>query len=469
MPKIFDIFNYNSDDVKYKTYDEIINLNIKKQSLIQDQKRVKIRKQATISFSNIRFNNLVSIDVDEGIEEKILINFHNCYIDSFNDFGLISKKVDLSFNSSIVKHLRIDSGNLNLIKLNNCFGFFFIEKVEKVNISFTENNIFIDDLKDFKKNNNISLNEFLSAETEFHLTDIVNIVFYGSEVKKEKKDEFVKENKLRFYRKYVNIYHRKKLISKRRFLTSEEKEKIDVNLNLNYNQGLQDNKTRISNFNINTLSLKGKNDGEINIEDCKINEIYIFDFSPQSDFTLYNIKPFKKTGKFEIQNSNLDNTWFKSIILKDYLLVFNNSSFVNTKFLSTVSPSLKKLKKSILSIENIHHSDKQKDDNEFYRNMYELFLELNQAFEKRGNFYEAQKMKSTAYYFLNKAESCNVLKSDFYNNKIILLLNQISNYHGISLRNAIFSWFYHKFNGIYYFVFKNLICLRDNFLIYYWI
>jgi hypothetical protein len=71
--------------------------------------------------------------------------------------------------------------------------------------------------------------------------------------------------------------------------------------------------------------------------------------------------------------------------------------------------------------------------------MYELFLELKQSFENRGNYYEAQKMKFIAYYFLNKVEKCNPFKSDFWNNKLVLTVNQFSNYHGISVRNAIWT------------------------------
>lgn len=71
--------------------------------------------------------------------------------------------------------------------------------------------------------------------------------------------------------------------------------------------------------------------------------------------------------------------------------------------------------------------------------MYELFLELKQTFDRRGNVYESQKMKAVSQDFLFKLSTYNPFRSSFYNDTLVLILNRLSNFHGISIRNA-FLW-----------------------------
>lgn len=428
--KEIDIFNYNNDDIKDVVYSVPVKLIIR-QTSFEDALRLRTisSTRSTISFQNITFNSEVSINVDEGIDHEISISFHNCFIDSFSSFALVSKDLTISLSGCIVKHFKSQDVDLRSIRINNCFGTFFLSKMKYCFISYTEENIFVRDW--YEKS---PIEDILSFKTNFYLTEIENINIYGSEIDSERRTELLKHHKS-FYPDN-NPLHNKVVLKK--LLTDKEKSLLNINVSLTFELPTIHKSSSIRNLPLNSISLTGRSEGEISVENCKINDVYIRNFSSKGDFTLYNLatRGIKK-GKFEVHNSNLDNTWFNSVELNRYFIVFFKSSFVNTKFSSTIFPTTKELLDSSLSsVENIHYPDKKSDKRAYNRDMYELFLELKQAFEKRGNFFEAQKMKAVAHDFLNKITSSNAGKSEFWNSTFILGLNKISNFHGVSVRNA---------------------------------
>lgn len=443
--KEIDVFNYNDTDVKDCSYNVPVKLVIRKASYEAAKKVLKIHKnRSTIGFENVTFNSEISINVDEGIDQDISISFHNCFIDSFSSFALESENVSLSFGGCVVKHFNARNIPLKSVQFNNCFGTFFLANLKSCNISYTEENIFIRDW--YKK---APLEQILSHKTSFHITNVENINFYGNEIDEERRNKLLKHHK-HFYLDDNPLLKKNRL---KKLLTNEEKLILNLNISITNNASSNHIKTSVKNLLLNSISLTGRTEGEILIEDCKIDNVYIRDFSPKGDFTLYNIETRGLSkGKFEVHNSNLDNTWFNSVKLNQYFIVFFKSSFINTKFYSTIFPSTKELLKSSLSsIENIHYPDKKSEKNAYNRDMYELFLELKQAFEKRGNVFESQKMKAVAHNFLHKITTWKFWKSEFWNSTSILFLNKISNFHGVSVRNAFwliigFTLFFHWLN-----------------------
>jgi len=428
MTKEIDLFSKDKTIFENRVYNEPVRLITKDEPV------------DSISFQNVIFNKDISFDLNQIIEERLTISFLNCSIKSFSDLSLRTINLNLGFRSCFVGSLRVESGNINWVDINNCFGNFFINKVESINISYTEENIFIRLWKNIKSLE--QLNMLLSFKTRFHITNVKKINIYGHEIGQSKKNKLIKNRKLRSEGKYKNFFlndNDLKNFRLRRYLSMKEKQKLDINISLNYNLNHEHVETSIRNLILNSITLKGKTKGEVQIDDCFIHQIYINGFSPKSDFSMHSIKPSIASGKFEVRNSNLDNTWFNGVRLKDYFVVFHKSSFINTKFSSTVFPSVKELKNSISSVKNIHYPKKIKSRQEFNRDMYELFLELNQAFDKRGNSHEAQKMKSVANDFLYDIERWKLSKSDFWNNKLVLGLNKLTNFHGISIRNAFIS------------------------------
>jgi hypothetical protein len=449
--KEIDIFNYNDADVKDCSYNVPVKLVIRKTSYEAAKKTHKIHKnRSTIGFHNVAFNSEVSLNVDEGIDQDISIDFFRCFIDSFSPFALESKNVSLYFGGCLVDNFVARDVDLKSVKFNNCFGTYFLINLKTCDISYTEENIFIREwLQLLSISRFDSLDKILSYKTSFHITDVEKINFYGNEIDDERRSELLTDSN-HFYldRNPINTLRKKMLLSK------EQKLNLNLSINLTYKAEYVHQKTTVRNLMLNALSLNGKTDGELVIEDCKIDNVFIRNFSPKARFTLYNIETRGlDKGKFEVHNSNLDNTSFNAVRLNKYFIVFFKSSFINTTFYSTIFPSTKQLLNSntLSSIENIHYPDKKSEKRSYNRDMYELFLELKQTLEKRGNVFEAQKMKAVAQDFLIKIESNNVLKSDFWNNKFILLLNRASNFHGLSVRNAfwwiiVFALFFHWLN-----------------------
>ena len=82
------------------------------------------------------------------------------------------------------------------------------------------------------------------------------------------------------------------------------------------------------------------------------------------------------------------------------------------------------------ALENVHYHDKKSDN--YYKDQYEIFLELKNALETNGNFYEAQKLQAIAHDALSKIN--DVTKSD----KFILWMNSWTNNHGLSIKRPVF-------------------------------
>jgi len=434
--KEIDVFNYNDADVKDCSYNVPVKLFIKKASYETAKKALKISKnRSTIAFQNVAFNSEVSINVDDGIDQDISISFHNCYLDSFSSFALESEDVFLYFGGCLVQHLNANNVPLKSIRFNNCFGSYFLTDLKKCHISFTEENIFIRDWIQLVSISPVdSLLQMLSFKTDFHITNVEEINFYGNEINPERRIDYLGDSK----HFYIDKHPQNKVNRMKKLLSNDEKSKLNISVSINYKSEFKHKNSVVRNLQLRALSLTGRPEGEVIIENCKINDIFIRDFSPQNNFSLYKIETRgKNKGNFEVHNSNFENTSLNAVRLNEYFIVFFKSSFINTKFYSTIFPTTKQLLNSntFTSVENIHYPDKKAEKKAYNRDMYELFLELKQALEKRGNVYEAQKMKAVAQDFLLKIESKNLLKSDFW----ILLLNRLSNFHGISVRNA-FLW-----------------------------
>ncbi len=84
-------------------------------------------------------------------------------------------------------------------------------------------------------------------------------------------------------------------------------------------------------------------------------------------------------------------------------------------------------------MENVHYPDKKSDN--YYKDQYEIFLQLKNALEANGNFYESQKLQAISNDALTKVD--DVAKSD----KIILWINSKSNNHGLSIKLPLLYFF----------------------------
>jgi hypothetical protein len=208
MEKEIDVFFVDGSDLKDTVYNEPIRFVVKIRSLQEYIfKNGKLHK-SILDIDNVTFNGGVTIQFYDSIEEIILISFRNCYINYLIDISSKSTNLDLHLSNCLVKTFRSQTGNLNLIKVNNCFGNYNIKGATKADISYTEDNIFMNDwLSNYKIKNKLS--QLLSIRTVFNLEDVENINIYGRQVEENRKNQITKNKKLGIYRENTGRFNEK--------------------------------------------------------------------------------------------------------------------------------------------------------------------------------------------------------------------------------------------------------------------
>ncbi len=373
----------------------------------------------TFSFINCRFRKL-EIENNETIDFKdISIQFISCFITEINVDTFITTNFSIFFGSSILQG-RIKNTNLLSVTVNNCLlnESLFLLNLNKVVVSYTEENIFPIRWKKLFKGINSTLSVFLEKKHSYYIYDTKNIVFSVNEAS-NKKTGFYKrpyssdiENKLGY------------------FLSEEEKKKFKVSLSVQYSADIEHKLTKIVNANLLALSVSGYSTGELLIENSKIDNLYIHNFTTQVGSNFYNIKPFRieqADRKFEIHKSNLDKVWFDNVSFNDYSIIsLYRNKFGLTTITSCGFPDNFKGFEKFKTVENIHYPDRQ--DNNYFKTRYETFLQLKKQLETSGNFYEAQKFQAVSNEALKSIEDL-----PFWDKKI-LQINSISNNHGLSIK-----------------------------------
>jgi hypothetical protein len=408
---------FENNLIEEKVYNSPVRIIIDPTSTFGSKAKVSALKNNLLSFSKCTFNSEVSITTSDKAFGSPQISFRGCYIDSFST-GLIIQPVNISFFSCYNKHFTSAQKPQINLDIRNSLGTYFIENIKKLNVSFTAENIFPELWKNiFKIEKNI-----FKIKTSFYVASSREVRFFSNLFNI---DNSTKRGLIRRREEMVSNY-------KISYIPSEkELELLDINISLNFKASLAYDTAVIKHLRLNSLTLKGKPSEIVKIEESKINEIFLHNFSPQNEFKLYQIEPLNREGKFEIHESSLENTWFDNVQLDQYKLVsFFKSSLSNIKFTSTTFPKTSTNFKSFQSLENIHYPDQKKDF--YYKDQYEIFLQLRMALLKTGNTYEAQKMKSISYNALNNVSDVSRL------DKTILFLNKLTNRHGISPFRAFF-------------------------------
>src|SRR5690606_32654497 len=218
------------------------------------------------------------------------------------------------------------------------------------------------------------------------------------------------------------------------FLTEDQKELLNINLHIKYSPEIDHKETKIINSKLNSLSLTGYVNGNLSIESTKVNNWYIRDFTTEFGASFYNISPSKSIeSKIEIHKSNLDKSWFDNIAFSSYKLIsFYRTKFGKTTFTSCDFPSNSTSFESFTALENVHYPENKPD--KYYKDQYEIFLQLKWQLEGTGNFYESQKLQAISNDALMKIEDISCW------DKFILQTNSLSNNHGLSIARPL-KWF----------------------------
>ena len=214
----------------------------------------------------------------------------------------------------------------------------------------------------------------------------------------------------------------------------------------------------IKNSEFNDLRFKWDFKNNINIEHCKIDQLVLENCTFSKNALFYNIQPINpnSTNSYvRLVYSNLNNLIFDNFFFNDFnkILLFRNS-FENVKFIGCGFPETLKEFDKFLTVEDINNPDKK--DVNYSKVRYETFLQLKNALEKSGNYYESNKLKAVSDEALKNIESLPVW------DKIILCLNNYTNLHGQSfgrtlsvfIFSTIFLYFlYLKSLGVYMHIF----------------
>ncbi|MCB9262550.1 MAG: hypothetical protein H6607_09270 [Flavobacteriales bacterium] len=371
-----------------------------------------INGKMVLSFENCNFKE-ISIFNDTDIDFKdISISFTYCLINRIKIREIKTEQINLHFHGCIIEG-NIDNGTIRNVSLNNCIiPSLFLQNLNLVEISFTEENIFIRKWialcrrTDFK-----NINDVLGFKQSIYINHVKK-VFIRKNHNKTKRTGIKRDD----YRRDMIKFS----------LSKEQKKQLNINVSIDFSKQTDELLT-INDSILNSLSLTGTAEGKVTIENTRINNIYIHDYNSLNETFLYNISPYLKASKFEIRKSNMDNTWFDNIDFNSYkILSFYRTRFAKASFTSCNFPSDNLTFEKFKTLKNIHYPD-QKPQN-YFKDQYETFLQLRKSLENSGNYYEAQKLGAISKESLRKIAGLS------YWDKFILWVSRYSNNHGLSIK-----------------------------------
>jgi hypothetical protein len=391
-----------------------------------DFRNVKFKEgKITYLISNCNFNKLIIENFHEIQFPDISISFTSCFIGEIKVENIVSKNISLHFGSTIISG-KIKDGFLQSVEFNNCIlnDNIFLINLNKINISYTKENIFLKRWNDLLVRISIdNISQLLDKKQSFNIYDCSTVIASSN---------ITEEGKGGIYRQKL-VFDNQKLGYK---LTDKQKKLISLNLHLSYD-AKEDCKVKVADLIFDSVTISGAPTGKILFENTKIGSWFLHNFLPKGEVSFYNIRPSQKlqlTSKIEFHQSNLDNTWFDNINFSEYSLI----SFYRTKFSKTIFTACNFPKNSIsfdsfTTLENIHYPEKKKDN--YYKDQYEIYLQLKMALEATGNFHESQKLFAISNDALRKIK--DVSRWD----KFILWINRNSNNHGLSIKRPFLLFF----------------------------
>jgi len=219
------------------------------------------------------------------------------------------------------------------------------------------------------------------------------------------------------------------------FLTDEDIDLLNISIHTKLSPKTQS--VSVNNGILRRLSFRGKSNASINIENTKCNAFGISELS-FGEIDIYDLKSHKKDSLFEIKNTNLSNVSFNRVRLDS----FDTCNFYRTTLERAVF-SATEFPENIEALENIHKPDKKGVD--YYDELYENYKKIKAALLEQGNHIQALDMHRKMYNAKRKSKNSKL------QDKFILSLNQLSNYHGTSISRAFWlSLFLICFFGLIY-------------------
>jgi len=399
--------------IENREFNEVENLYIIDEYLNPEEFR---DGKITIVFNNCSFSHINIINEENIRFKHVSILFSYCLIKSFYVESIVTKNISILFTNSIIS-ARINNNIFGFVSFTNClvYNHLFLTKITQLSIVYDENAINLVQWLRFLRKYRLNYRDYL--ENKIYIYEHIDFTFHIRE-----KDT----NKSGIHR---NLHLNRILY----FFTEKEKQEFKISLLIHFYPNINDKKTRILNSKLHSLELKGNANGEIEIENCQIDNIYLFEVSCESNATFYNIKPYRTSStenNFQISRCNLDKFWFDNVLFNDYKKIsFYRNRFANTSFTSCEFPNNFNEFSKFITVNNIHYPNSK--DHNYEKLRYETFLQIKKTLENSGNFYESQKFQSITN------ESLSKIKTISFWDKIILDINSISNDHGISIKKPL--------------------------------
>lgn len=396
--------------IENREFENVENLYIIDQFLNPEK---YIEGKITVVFKNCSFAHINIINEENIRFKNISILFSYCLIKSFYVESVVSKNISILFTNSILS-ARLNNSILGFVSFTNCLVYrhLFLTKISQLSIVYDENTINLIQWLRFLRKYNLNYRDYL--ENKIYVYEHIDFTFH------------IREND----NSISGIHRNRNLNRVIYYFTEKEKQEFQISLLIHFYPNIDDKKTRILNSKLHSLELKGIANGEIEIENCQIDNIYLFELSCDSNATFYNIKPYRTSSSennFQISRCNLDKFWFDNVLFNDYKKIsFYRNRFSNTSFTSCEFPSNFDDFSKFITVKNIHYPDSRDDNYEKLR--YETFLQIKKSLENSGNFFESLKFQSITN------ESLFKIKSIPFWDKVILGINSISNDHGISIK-----------------------------------
>lgn len=408
--------------IQITTYQQIENQNYGNAEILISKdifEGVDFQKEKIVfSFSNCRFKKL-TIKNTENIDFKdVLMSFSFCQIQQLEIVEIQSNNIGFYYHGCILEG-SINNINIKSVTLNNCITLsLFLQFLENIEVSYTDENIFVKNWIELLKPTNMkNIDELLTIKQDLSIRNskLIRLRFNHTQ-----------EEKMGIYRDKYNQNPNWKI---RYHLSKQQKNKLNINLSV-YFSNQEDKLLKLEDCILNSVSLSGAAKGKISIENTAINNLFIRDFSSESATLLYNIYPFSEESKLEVHKSNMDNTWFDNIDFNGYrTLSFYRTRFAKASFTSCNFPEDNLSFEKFKTLENIHYPDKKPQN--YYKDQYETFLQLKKSLEGSGNYYEAQKLGAISKESLRKISKLP------NGDKFILWTSAKSNNHGLSIKKPL--------------------------------
>lgn len=392
---------------------ETLEVRINADSFVDVVERIG---NAEYMFENCFFTSISVLNEKEVTFNKIHISFNYCAIRQIDVKSLVSKNISFSFHGCLIE-ANFNNEDIQSISFNNCIlRRLFLINQRQVNISYTSENVFPKRWKKILEKTDVpNLSDLIALKQEIRVHDVQNLRLFLNRSKDVGKGFFI--NKIGVNDETILKYG----------VNESEIKKLNINVSIHCSIGLVPSVVKVNNCVLNSFSIGGNSNSNISIENCFINNLYIREFATEKEFLFFNIRPFKLDSRVEIHKSNLDNFWFDNVDFYQYDLVsLYRTRLAKASFYSCNFPEDNLSFEKFRALENVHYPEDVSQN--YYKDQYEIFLQLKKSLESSGNYYEALKMDTISKESLRHVSSLSSW------DRFILWLGSKSNNHGLSIK-----------------------------------